>query len=137
MDDTQQRFTKTVLWSSVVYFAACGISAITYPVSWLLVSGLPQTALTSELQVAFGALGAYLIALAVGAGIAALHPLKHPGLIFVLMLGNFLDFCVTLKAVAAQQLPIVNGGLFLVVAMTWSVLLGIAYLYVKRAHPTT
>lgn len=137
MDDTQQRFTKTVLWSSVVYFAACGISAITYPVSWLLVSGLPQTALTPELQVAFGALGAYLLALAVGAGIAALHPTKHPGLISVLALGNFFDFCVTLRAVAAQQLPVLNGGLFLVIAMTWSVLIGITYLYVKRAHSTT
>lgn len=134
MDDTQQRFTKTVLWSAVIYFAACGLSAILYPASWLIASGLPLTALTSELVVAFGALGAYLLALAFGAGLAALHPLKHPGIIFVLMLGNFLDFCVTLKAVAAQQLPILNGGLFLVIAMTWSVLTGIAYLYVKRSH---
>lgn len=134
MDDTQQRFTKTVLWSSVVYFASCGISAIVYPISWLIVSGLPRTALTSELEVAFGALGAYLLALAIGAGIAAFHPLKHPGLILILALGNFLDFCVTLKAVVAQQLPIVNGGLFLVVAMTWSVVIGISYLYVKRSR---
>lgn len=137
MDDTQQRFTRTVLWASVAYFAACGVSAITYPVSWLVVSGLPRTALTPELEVAFGALGAYLLALGVGAGIAAFHPLKHPGIILVLMLGNFFDFCVTLKAVVAQQLPIVNGGLFLVIAMTWSVLIGIAYTYVKRSHPAT
>jgi hypothetical protein len=136
MDDTQQRFTKIVLWASVVYFAACGTSAITYPVSWLVVSGLPRTALTPELEVAFGALGAYLLALAVGAGLAAINPLRHPGLILILMFGNFFDFCVTLKAVVARQLPILNGGFFLVLAMTLSVLIGIAYLYVKRTHPT-
>jgi hypothetical protein len=84
-------------------------------------------------MVAFGALGAYLLTLAFGSGLAASHPHQHPGIILILMLGNFLDFCVTLKAVAAQQLPILNGGLFLVIAMTWSVLIGIAYLYVKRA----
>ncbi len=136
MNDTQQKFVRTVLCASVVYFAACGVSAILYPVSWLYVSGLPSTALSSELQVAFSALGAYLTALAFGAGIAALHPLKHPGVIFVLLVGNILDFCVTLKAVVAQQLPIMNGGLFLAIAMTWAVLLGVSYLYVKRARPT-
>lgn len=136
MNDTQQKFVRTVLWSSVVYFAACGLSAILYPVSWLLVSGLPTTALSSELQVAFSTLGAFLMALAFGAGLAAFHPLKHPGVIFVLFVGNILDFSVTLKAVVAQQLPILNGGLFLAIAMTWAVLLGVVYLYVKRAHPT-
>jgi hypothetical protein len=93
--------------------------------------------MTSELQLAFGALGAYLLALACGAGIAAIHPLKHPGIILTLMLGNFFDFCVTLKAVVAQQLPILNGGLFLAVAMAWTVLLGISYMYVTRTHATT
>jgi len=135
MNDTQQRFVRTVLWASVVYFSACGLSAILYPLSWLFVSGLPSTVLSSELQVAFGALGAYLLALGVGAGIAAVHPLKHPGVIVTLMVGNMLDFCVTLKAVVAQQLPIMNGGLFLAIAMAWTVLLSVAYLYVKRAHP--
>jgi hypothetical protein len=136
MNDTQQKFVRTVLWSSMVYFAACGLSAIFYPVSWLLVSGLPTTALSSELQVAFGTLGAFLLALGFGAGIAALHPLKHPSVIVILLLGNTLDFCVTLKAIVAQQLPTVNGGLFLAIAMTWAVLLSVTYLYVKRAHPT-
>lgn len=136
MNDTQQRFVRTVLWATVAYCAACGLSAIAYPVSWLFVSGLPTT-MTSELQLAFGALGAYLLALAFGAGIAAVHPLKHPGVIFTLMMGNFLDFCVTLKAVVAQQLPILNGGLFLAIAMAWTVLLGVSYIYVKRTHPTT
>ena len=136
MNDTQHRFVRTVLWAAVVYFAACGLSAIAYPVSWLFVSGLP-TAITSELELAFGTLGAYLLALACGAGIAAFQPHKHPEVIFILLLGNFFDFCVTLKAVVAQQLPILNGGLCLAVAMTWTVLLGISYLYVKRAHPTT
>jgi hypothetical protein len=136
MNDTQQKFVRMVLWSSVVYFAACGLSAIVYPVSWLVVSGLPTAALSSELQVAFGTLGAYLLALGFGAGLAAIHPLKHSGVIFILMIGNALDFCVTLKAVVAQQLPVLNGGLFLAVAMTWTALLGVTYLYVKRAHPT-
>jgi hypothetical protein len=90
----------------------------------------------SELQITFSTLGGYLLALAFGAGLAATHPLKNPGVIFTLLVGNILDFCVTLKAVVAQQLPILNGGLFLAIAMTWAVLLGVAYFYVKRAHPT-
>lgn len=136
MNDTQQKFVRVVLWSSAVYFASCGLSAIFYPVSWLLVAGLPTAALSSELQVAFGTLGAFLLSLAFGAGLAAIHPLRHPGVIFILLVGNALDFSVTLKAVVAQQLPILNGGLFLAVAMTWAVLLSVTYLYVKRAHPT-
>jgi hypothetical protein len=52
------------------------------------------------------------------------------------MVGNLLDFCVTLRAVVAHQLPILNGGLFLVIAITWAALLGVTYLYVKRSHPT-
>lgn len=136
MNDTQQRFVRTVLWATVAYCGACGLTAIAYPVSWLFVSGLPTT-MTAELQLAFGALGAYLLALAFGAGLAAIHPLKHPGIIFTLGIGNFLDFCVTLKAVVAQQLPILNGGLFLAIAMAWTVLLGVSYIYVKRTHPTT
>jgi hypothetical protein len=95
-----------------------------------------MSALSSELQVAFGALGAYLLALALGAGIAAIHPLKHPGITLTLCVGNILDFCVTLKAVVAHQLPMINGGLFLAIAMTWAVLLSVTYLYVKREHPT-
>jgi hypothetical protein len=136
MNDTQQKFVRTVLWASAAYFAMCGLSAIFYPVSWLLVSSLPTTALSPELQTVFGTLGGFLLALAFGAGIAALHPGKHPGVIFTLVLGNVFDFCVTLKAVVAHQLPILNGGLFLAVAMTWAVLLGVSWLYVKRAHPT-
>ena len=136
MNDSQQKFVRTVLRASAAYFAACGLSAIFYPVSWLLVSGLPTSALSSELQVAFGALGAYLLALALGAVVASLSPLNNPGVILILMVGNFLDFCVTLKAVVALQLPTLNGGLFLAIAMTWTVLLGITYLYVKRSHAT-
>jgi hypothetical protein len=137
MNDTQQKFVRTVLWASMAYFGLCGLSAILYPVSWLLVSGLPSAALSSELKVAFGALGAYLLALAFGAGLAAIHPLKHPGVIVTLLVGNILDFCVTLKAVVAQQLPALNGGLFLAIAMTWAALLGVTYLYVTRAHPAS
>ena len=136
MNDTQEKFVTTVLWASVTYFALCGLSAIFYPTSWLFVAGLPTTSMPSELQITFGTLGGYLLALAFGAGLAAIHPIKHPGVIFTLLVGNILDFCVTLKAVVAQQLPILNGGLFLAIAMTWAVLLGVAYFYVKRAHPT-
>lgn len=133
MDDTQQRFTRNVLWAAAAYFGACGASAIFYPASWLFVSGLP-TAVSTELGLAFGVVGAYLLALAFGAGISALAPRKHAGLILTLVVGNVLDFCVTLKAVVAQQLPILNGGLFIAVTIAWAVLLGVAYVHVKRAH---
>ncbi|MEY4670048.1 MAG: hypothetical protein RL518_2747 [Pseudomonadota bacterium] len=136
MNDTQQKFASTVLWASVLYFGLCGLSAIFYPTSWLFVAGLPTSALSTELHIVFGTLGGYLLALAFGAGIAALSPLKHPGVIITLLVGNILDFCVTLKAVVAQELPAINGGIFLAVAMTWAVLLGVTYFYVKRAHPT-
>lgn len=132
MNETQHRFVRTVLWASATYFAACGLSAVFYPASWLFVSGL-STTMSAELELSFGALGSYLLTLACGAGISAMTPTKHPGLILVLGLGNLFDFCVTLKAVVAKQLPILNGGAFLAIAMAWAVLLGISYLYVKRA----
>jgi hypothetical protein len=134
MSNTEQPFTRQILWSSAVYFAACGISAIAYPASWLFVSGLPTT-VSTELSLAFGVVGAYLLAFAFGSGISALAPGKHPGLILTLVVGNIFDFCVTLKAVVAQELPILNGGLFIAVTVAWAVLLGLVYVSVKRtAH---
>ena len=120
MNDTQLTFTRNILWAAAVYFAACGISAITYPTLWLFVSGLPTT-LSNELTLAFGAI------------ISAFAPTKHAGLILTLAVGNAIDFCVTLKAVVAQQLPIINGGAFLAITVLWAGLLGIAYINVKRA----
>ena len=133
MNDTQQRFITNVLWAAAIYFASCGISAIVYPASWLFVSGLP-TILSNELTLAFGVVGAYLLALAFGSVISALAPHKHAGLILTLVVGNVLDFAVTLKAVVAQQLPALNGALFIVIAITWAVLLSVAYVHVKRTH---
>lgn len=133
MNDTQQRFTRNVLWATAAYFTACGASAVFYPASWLFFSGLP-TAVSTELGLAFGVVGAYLLALAFGAALSALAPQKHAGLILTLVVGNVLDFCVTLKAVVAQQLPILNGGLFIAVTIAWAVLLSVAYVHVKRTH---
>jgi hypothetical protein len=123
--------TRNILWSATAYFAACGLSAIFYPTSWLILSDLPNT-ISNELGLVFATLGAFMLALAFGAAISALSPAKHAGLILTLVVGNILDFCVTLKAVVAHQLPILNGGLFIVIAITWAVLLGIAYVNVKR-----
>ena len=131
MTDPQQRFTRNILWSATAYFASCGLSAIFYPISWLFVSGLPLT-ISNELSLVFATLGAYLLALAFGAGVSALAPAKHPGLILTLVIGNVFDFCVTLKAVVAQQLPILNGGLFIAITVAWAVMLGVAYVNVKR-----
>ena len=131
MTETQHNRTRNILWSATAYFAACGLSAILYPTSWLFLSGLPLT-ISNELSLVFGTLGAFLLAIAFGAGLSALAPAKHPGLILTLVVANILDFSVTLKAVVAQQLPILNGGLFIAITVAWAVLLGIAYLNVKR-----
>lgn len=132
MNETIQRFHHTILWSAAAYFAACGLSAILYPTSWLFVSGLPTT-LSNELQLAFGVVGAYLLAMAFGGVIAALAPGRHAGVIATLVVANVLDFVVTLKAVVAHQLPMINGGLFLAVTIGWAWALALVYIGVKRA----
>lgn len=110
------------------------MSAIGYPASWLFVAGL-TTPLSRELQLVFATLGAYLLALGIGAGISAIAPTKHPGIIMTLIIGNILDFGVTLKAIVAQQLGILNGAMFLVITIAWAVLLSMAYINVKRSAP--
>lgn len=132
MNDTQQRFTTKILWAAALYFLLCGGSALVYPKIWLILSGL-STTMSTELELAFGVAAAYLLALACGSAISALAPSKNSGLILTLSLANLLDFSITLKAVAAHQLPILNGGLFLVIAAAWAALLGLAYTFVKRA----
>jgi hypothetical protein len=134
MNETQRQFTTKILWASTIYFLLCGASALLYPKIWLLLSGLPST-VSTELNLAFGVAAAYLLAMACGSAISALAPSKNSGLILTLSIANLLDFSITLKAVAAQQLPILNGGLFLVIAATWATLIGVAYTYVKRANP--
>jgi hypothetical protein len=136
MNETPHRTHRTILWSSAAYFAACGLSAIAYPQSWLFLSGL-STNLSNELSLTFGVIGAYLLALAFGATIAALAPHRHPGLILTLAVGNILDFAVTLKAVVAQQLPIINGGLFLAITIGWAWALSLAYLGARRGSITS
>jgi hypothetical protein len=131
MTDSTDAFNRKVLWAASAYFGACGGSAIAYPKVWLFVSGLPTT-LSTELELAFGVAGVYLLAFAFGSAIAALRPMNHPGLILTLAAGNVIDFLVTLKAVAAHHLPILNGSAFIAITVIWASLLGIVYVKVKR-----
>jgi hypothetical protein len=124
--------SRSVLLASSVYFFICGISAVFFPVSWLWAAGLPGP-MTTELHLAFGVIGAYLCAFGVGAYIASGHPGNHLGLILTLIAGNAFDFLVTLRAVTAGQLPVLNGTLFLVVAVVWATLLVLAWASERQA----
>ena len=133
MEERRHNFTTTVLWTTVLYYAACGISAIFYPKSWLWVSGLPLE-VSNELGLAFGVAGVYLLTMAFAATISAVSPHQHRGLILTLAVGNILDFAVTLKAVVAHSLPFLNGALFIVVTVAFALLLSMAYIK-TRLHP--
>jgi hypothetical protein len=127
----QQHTARTILLSTALYFAICGLSAILAPSLWLWASGLP-TPISNELGLAFGVVGAYLSAFSVGALIASLEPRSHSGLILTLIAGNVFDFIVTLRAVVAGSLPTVNGAIFVAVTIIWSTLLTIAWFESRR-----
>lgn len=122
--NTERRWISTILWSVTIYFWVCGLSAIFYPISWLVVAGLPTT-LTSELALVFSVAGTFMVTLGAAGIMAAINPHKQPALILTLMTGNIIDFLVTLRAIVVGQLPMVQGALFLAVAMTWAVLLAL------------
>jgi hypothetical protein len=126
MTEQRHNFTTSVLWVTALYYLACGVSAITYPKIWLIVSGLPSE-VSNELALAFGVAGVYLLTMAAAATLSALNPLTHRSLIFILIVGNLIDFAVTLKAVVAHSLPIINGGLFIAVTVAFAVFLSMAY----------
>jgi hypothetical protein len=117
---------QSILRACVVYFAICGASAIWLPASWLWVSGLP-TSVSNELGVAFGVIGAYMLALAAGAYIASKDPVRHSAVTLTLVIANACDFLVTLKAVLQGGIPALNGSAFLVVAVLWTTLLFLAW----------
>jgi hypothetical protein len=119
-----RRWISTILWSVTIYFWVCGLSAIFYPISWLVIAGLPTT-LTNELALVFSVAGTFMLTLGAAGIMAAINPHKQTGLILTLMTANLIDFFVTLRAIVLGQLPMVQGALFLAVAMTWAVLLGL------------
>ena len=127
MSEQRHNFTTSVLWITAAYYAICGASALLYPKAWLVVSGLPSE-VTRELGLAFGVAGVYLLAMAFGATLAALNHQAHRGLILTLAVANVLDFAVTLKAVVAQSLPMLNGAVFIVVTVAFALLLATAYI---------
>lgn len=123
--------SRSILLGASVYFALCGLSAILWPVSWLWASGLPTT-LSPVLTVLFEVLGAYLCSLAIGSLIAYKSPQVNSGLILTLVLANAFDFMATLGALIRGDLPALNGGLFLAVAMVWTTLLVLVWLAAKE-----
>lgn len=131
--NVDRRWISTILWSVTVYFWACGLSAIFYPVSWLAVAGLP-TVMTNELALAFAVAGTFMLSMGMAGVIAAINPHKQLGLIVVLMTANLIDFLVTLRAVVLGQLPMLRGALFLAVAMAWAVLLALVLFNSNDRH---
>jgi hypothetical protein len=131
MNTTLNR-SKLILWSLCGYFFLCGSSALFYPESWLILSGLPSI-VSREMGLVFGTLGGFLLALCYGAGRAALSPSSNVGVLAVLLVANLLDFLVTLKAMMAQTLPFLPGALFLIVTIVWVTLLVPIYLRAFRS----
>lgn len=125
--------SRSVLLAASAYFLVCGVSAITFPQSWLWVAGL-STTVTTELHLTFGVIGAYLCAFAFGAYVASGHPANHTGLISTLVAGNVLDFAVTLHAITRGDLPVLQGSAFLVVAVVWSTLLVMVFMSAHKAR---
>lgn len=123
--------SRTVLLAASVYFAVCGLSALCIPISWLWASGLP-TEISPVTRVTFGVIGAYLCALAVGAMIARSNPRTNRGLTLTLAIANLFDFVVTLQAIISGQLPALNGGLFVAIAMVWATLLTLVWQASRR-----
>jgi len=66
-----------------------------------------------------------MVSLGIAGAIAAINPHKQTGLIATLMISNFIDFVVTLRAVTLEQLPLLRGSLFLAIALTWTLLLAL------------
>jgi hypothetical protein len=131
MNTTLSR-SKIILWSLCGYFFLCGSSALVYPESWLLLSGLPST-VNREMGLVFGTLGSFLLALCYGAGRAAISPSANVGVVAILLVANLLDFLVTLRAMITQSLPFISGALFLIVTIVWVTLLVPVYLRALRS----
>jgi hypothetical protein len=83
--------------------------------------------MTNELSLAFGVVGAFISALAIGALIASTAPTQHRGLILTLAIANVCDFLATLRATVSGALPWPQGTLFIVVTVVWTTLLFIAW----------
>lgn len=117
---------RKVLTAFAAYLFICGGSAIFFPASWLWTAGL-HTAVSPELGLVFGVLGSYLLSLSIGAWVASRSPVKHQGIIAVLLASQICDFFATLLAVYNGSLPRLSGTGFLVVTVIWSTVLGLAW----------
>lgn len=118
--------TQSILLAFGIYLAICALSAIYAPVSWLWAAGL-VTVVSQELSLVFSVLGAYLMALSIGAFIASRKPSAHGGIICLLIASQVLDFLVTLRAVYTGSLPRLPGTIFLVTTVVWSTLLSLCW----------
>lgn len=122
MTPSTNNFSRQALLACSGYLLLCGLSAIVFPVSWLWVARL-TTSLSPELELVFSVLGAYLLALSVGAWQASRAPRDHRGTIVVLLASQIFDFLCTSQAVYAGLLGIVPGILFITTTVVWSVIL--------------
>jgi len=117
---------RAILRACALYFVICVLSASWFPASWLWASGLPTT-VSTELSLTFGVIGAFMLALGLGAALASRDPAKHYGLVATLVIANLLDFMTTAKTVVQGDLPTVNGILFMLVAALWSAILFVTW----------
>jgi hypothetical protein len=118
--------TQPILLAFGIYLAICALSAIYAPVSWLWAAGL-TTVVSQELSLVFSVMGAYLLALSIGALIASRKPSAHGGVICLLIISQVLDFIVTVRAVYNGSLPRLPGTIFLVATVVWSTLLSLCW----------
>ena len=117
---------RVILLTAAAYFLICGVSAIFFPISWLMIAELPLR-VSNELALTFSVIGSLMTALGIGAIIAAKAPKSSSSLIATLTLANICDFLGTLRAVLIGTLAPIPGTFFLIVAFIWSYLLILTY----------
>ena len=122
------RWTRNVLALAAIYYLILGLSAIFWPRSWYVVSGLyPVNA-----EVVMAALGATLLAFSLTALMALFLARSQWGLVAVLLAHNLFDLCIVVSEISAGGLGIFSGVVFALVDFGWIVALSAVLITLYR-----
>ncbi|MFM1847872.1 MAG: hypothetical protein RL417_1346 [Pseudomonadota bacterium] len=123
-------WTRKLLAAAAIYYLILGLSAIFWPRSWYVASGLyPVNA-----EVVMAALGATLLAFSVAAAIALFMARSQWALIIILFFHNLFDLLIVTSEISAGRLGIVSGTIFALVDLGWLGAFGVLlFTLTKRA----
>lgn len=124
--------TSRILTAIGLYYLACVVSAILVPVIWIRVSGI-SLELSPQNTLLFGVIGAYMSTASYVAFTAARSVEHRNVLVKSLLLANFLDAFVTVRAIINGALPVKSGGLFMITIMLCIVALYYALLKSRKS----